>query len=134
MLLSITIRHVVIDTHRTAGQPFSSTLQLLLLQLLQPLFFNAPHSVIEMALDGARSPPKKADWPDRRFAVGRAKHAFVSRTNAAHRASSGRNSIVYCIDTSPHGNFYTYVKLSTLPSVSFAKRTILSNTSLFNVE
>ena len=31
-----------------------------------------------MALDGARSPPKKTDWPDRHFAVGRAKHAFIT--------------------------------------------------------
>ena len=30
-----------------------------------------------MALDGARSPPKKTDWPDRHFAVGRTKHAFL---------------------------------------------------------
>ena len=30
-----------------------------------------------MALDGARSPPKKTDWPDRHFAVGQAKHAFL---------------------------------------------------------
>ena len=35
------------------------------------------HSVIQMALDGARSPPKKTDWPDRHFAVGRTKHAFL---------------------------------------------------------
>ena len=33
-----------------------------------------------MALDGARSPPKKTDWPDRHFAVGRTKHAFLIRT------------------------------------------------------
>ena len=32
-----------------------------------------------MALDGARSPPKKTDWPDRHFAVGRTKHAFSAK-------------------------------------------------------
>ena len=39
-----------------------------------------------MALDGARSPPKKTDWPDRHFAVGRAKHAFL-RTLALAKTS-----------------------------------------------